>query len=328
MKYLLILDDGHGKDTPGNRSPVMADGSVMRENEFNKAVKQYAIAEAERNGVEVFLTAPGDADVALATRSSRANAKYREYVQKYGANGFKSILISIHANAYKSVWGEHGGLETFHHPNSTEGKAIATIIQKHLIKGSPLRNRGVKSANFHMVRVPVMGSVLVELGFMDSIRDIQYLISDDYRRECARELVEGSCEYFGIPYKASTPVSPSDYLGHGVVTTAVLNVRPTASTALPRIGTLSQGARVKVFEKVGAWYKIDFNGKEAFVHGDFINFNQPRPEEPSKPEAPSEDPTQINYYVRIGAYNQYSNAVAQRDRAVSLGLNAYIVEAE
>lgn len=334
MEYLLILDDGHGPETAGKRSPEMADGSVMRENTFNKAVKQYAKAEAERNGIHVFLTAPEDTDVPLATRSKRANDKYREFEKKYGKDGFKCILIAIHANAFKGVFGSHGGIDTFYHINSARGKAIATIIQKHLVKGSPLRDRGIKPENFHIIRETIMGAVLVELGFMDSEHDIQYLISDDYRRECARELVEGTCEYFGIPYKASAPVNTNEYIGHGVVTTAVLNVRPSASTTLPRIGTLKKDTTVKLLSKVGAWYRIEFGGREGFVHGDYINFNQPKPVEvpkpvePTKPTAPTEDPTKINWFVRIGAYNQYEYAVAQRDRAVSLGLNAYIVKAE
>lgn len=208
MKYLLILDDGHGEETAGKRSPAMADGYVMKENYFNRAVVELLKAEAERSGIDVYLTAPELGDVSLSTRSSRANAKYNEYVAKYGKNGFKCIFISVHANAYLGTWGDWGGIDTFHYPGSTSGKALATIIQKYLIQGSPLKNRGVKEANFHVVRETVMPAVLVECGFMDSNHDINYLISDAYRKETAIELAKGACEYFGINYVPYVPPAP------------------------------------------------------------------------------------------------------------------------
>lgn len=36
MKYLVILDDGHGNDTKGKRTPFFEDGTFMIENDFNK----------------------------------------------------------------------------------------------------------------------------------------------------------------------------------------------------------------------------------------------------------------------------------------------------
>ena len=34
----ISIDDGHGAETPGKRTPKFADGSAMKENEFNKIV--------------------------------------------------------------------------------------------------------------------------------------------------------------------------------------------------------------------------------------------------------------------------------------------------
>ena len=56
-KYLIALDDGHGMNTPGKRTPpltkdlyidgklVRKKGEVIKENEFNRAVVKY-LAEA------------------------------------------------------------------------------------------------------------------------------------------------------------------------------------------------------------------------------------------------------------------------------------------
>lgn len=37
-KFLWILDNGHGKNTPGKRSPKLADGRQLMEYEFNRAI--------------------------------------------------------------------------------------------------------------------------------------------------------------------------------------------------------------------------------------------------------------------------------------------------
>ena len=39
--YCIAIDDGHGMETAGKRTPPFPDGSVMRENEYNAAVAQF-----------------------------------------------------------------------------------------------------------------------------------------------------------------------------------------------------------------------------------------------------------------------------------------------
>lgn len=205
MRYLVILDDGHGNNTAGKRSPQMEDGTVMKENSFNRDVVAKLQEQLEYNNIDVYLTAPELEDVPLATRSARANAKYREYVGLYGKDGFKCVFISVHANAYKGTFGSWGGIDTFYYKHTKTGDKFAEIVQKHLVKGSPLRDRGTKPCNFHVTRETIMTAVLVELGFMDSEHDIKFLLDDGYRSECARELLEAICEYFNVVYMIKKP---------------------------------------------------------------------------------------------------------------------------
>ncbi|SEM34529.1 N-acetylmuramoyl-L-alanine amidase [Mesobacillus persicus] len=192
MGKLVALCDGHGANTAGKRSP---DG--MRENEFNKAVMNHLKVELERHGLDTLLVAPTDADTSLSTRTNLANAKNAD------------IYVSIHANANNGQWGSWGGIETYHYPNSKTGKKLADVIHNEVIKGSPLKNRGVKSANFHVLRETKMPAILLELGFMDSRFDINYLKSDAYRQECAIEIAKGICKYFGITYKEKQAPQPT-----------------------------------------------------------------------------------------------------------------------
>ncbi|MHA7581155.1 N-acetylmuramoyl-L-alanine amidase [Paenibacillus vandeheii] len=188
MAYLVALDDGHGMSTPGKRTPKFPDGSFMHENEFNRAVVAKCKAHLERCGINVLLTAPTDEDIPLRVRTRLANEQKA------------AIFVSVHANALSETWGTPRGIETFHYPGSVNSRRLAEILQKHLLKGTPLVNRGVKEANFHVLRETSMPSALVECGFMDNSDEARLLMSDQYRSECAEELAQGICEYLAVPY--------------------------------------------------------------------------------------------------------------------------------
>ena len=184
----VAIDDGHGMDTAGKRTPKFPDGSFMRENEFNREVAELLKIKLEELGIETIMTAPGDTDIPLRQRTAAANEAKAD------------LFVSIHANAYKGVWGNHGGIETYHYYNSVKGKKAAQIIHKHLIKGTQLKDRGIKEAGFYVLKYTWMPAVLVECGFMDSLVDVKYLLSSDYRKKTAVKIANGICEYFGVDY--------------------------------------------------------------------------------------------------------------------------------
>lgn len=195
-KILIALDDGHGISTSGKRTPTLPNGQkseiglpYMNENLFNRAVVRYLKEELERNDFAILEVAPTDTDTPLATRTTLANSR--------GAN----LYISIHANASTGVFGNHGGIETFH-AGKGESLKLASAIHQELLKGTPLSDRGLKDgSHLWVIRKTNMVSVLLELGFMDSHKDYKYLLSDAYRRECAREICIGICKYYNRKYK-------------------------------------------------------------------------------------------------------------------------------
>lgn len=184
---LIILDDGHGIDTLGKRTP---DG--YQENNFNRAVvehlRQLLMSKDE---YDVFLTATEKHDVPLLTRVQRANEAYRTFRSKYldGA----CILISVHYNAYKGEWGTHGGISTFY--NTQLDKSLAEIIHDNLMQGTELRDRGISQALFTILTAD-MASCLVECGFMDNKEEAKLMQDENYIKECAVEIMMGIHEYF------------------------------------------------------------------------------------------------------------------------------------
>ncbi|MFZ5352731.1 MAG: N-acetylmuramoyl-L-alanine amidase family protein [Bacillota bacterium] len=200
----IIFDDGHGENTSGKQTPTFSDGTSIKENCFNKPVTNMMMEIAIEMGFEVFHDSPEDNDVSLKVRTDRANMKFAQLKKKYPniAPEKLAILISTHFNAQDDSWGgTTGGIETYFYPGSKSGERLASCIQKYLIQGTPQRNRGVKSANFHMLRESHMPAALIENGFMDHEIEAKLMVSRDYQAEVASETMKGICDYFGVPYE-------------------------------------------------------------------------------------------------------------------------------
>lgn len=182
---LIGIDNGHGYETAGKRTP---DGS-MREWEFNYATAQYLKDELNYNGFRTLMLSDTKSDTSLANRVKKAN------------DAKCALVISIHANALNGVWGTHGGIETFAYKQGVIGDKVANVVQAKLASSTGLRNRGVKYNNLYMTRETKMPSILVECGFMDNKDEAALLKSDDYRRKCAKAIAQGICNYYNIEYK-------------------------------------------------------------------------------------------------------------------------------
>ncbi|RFU66971.1 N-acetylmuramoyl-L-alanine amidase [Peribacillus saganii] len=177
----VVLDAGHGFTTPGKRTP---DG--MKEYEFNRAVAGMVriLLEADKT-TQVFFSHSDSRDVSLAERTSLANS--------LGAD----LFVSIHANANgDGSWDDAHGIETFIYTTVPRKSAIlANSIQKHLIAATKMRDRGVKAADFHVLRATKCPAVLVECGFMTNRREASLLQTDSYRQICAGAITSGILDY-------------------------------------------------------------------------------------------------------------------------------------
>lgn len=192
-KILIAIDDGHGMETAGKRTPAFSDGRVMKENEFNRAVAAYLAEELEKNGFATLPVAPGDTDVPLKTRVTVANEKQAD------------AYISIHANAFGSAWNEANGIETWIYEKvmgDSETYRFARYIHDALLAATGRRSRGIKrSHDLYVLKNTRMHAALVECGFMTNAKEAALLLSEDYRRECAAGICKGICSFYGVTYK-------------------------------------------------------------------------------------------------------------------------------
>lgn len=173
----IMIDAGHGPETPGKRSP---DGR-LREFHFNSAVAEEVKKRLFLDGHTVFFSHQANVDVPLHERVSLANRLKVD------------LFVSIHANAMGQTFNSANGLETFTYTQpQTATRQLAQIVQNSLVLATGRKDRGVKQADFAVLRDTHMPAILVECGFMTHKQEVELLKSAVYRKRCA----QGIC--FGI----------------------------------------------------------------------------------------------------------------------------------
>ena len=190
--HLIAIGDGHGAETAGKRTPPFANGTVMKENEFNKATVNYLEKELERCGFSVLQTAPEDTRTRLCARARRAN------------DGGADLYISVHANAFGSDWNDANGVESWiYSAKDKQTLDVAQKIQSEVIKATGLKDRGIKESgnSLGILRDTKMPAVLVECGFMTNPQEAALLKNNAYRQKVAKAICKGICLYFGIMYQ-------------------------------------------------------------------------------------------------------------------------------
>ena len=197
-KYLLILDSGHSHDTKGKKA---LDNSFY-EWEFNNNM-QYALKErAEDHGITVKLTNPNPgtvSDISLTTRATTANNFYKSL------NIPKTVMISLHANAYGTDFNSARGVEVYHASNgSNNSKNLAKYICDQVYSDvkaidSGFKNRGVKCQDFTVIYKTITPTCLVEYGFYSNKDDLKILKNN--QNELVEATLKGICKYFNIKYQ-------------------------------------------------------------------------------------------------------------------------------
>ena len=112
-------------------------------------------------------------------------------------NANADAFVSIHANS--STARDANGTETYYSTAATraeDSKQLATFIQNRLYPALGTKNRGVKTADFHVIYKTPLPATLVELGFISNSSDASKLASDYYRNKAAEAIALGIQDYY------------------------------------------------------------------------------------------------------------------------------------
>lgn len=205
----VVLDPGHGVETPGKRS---FDGTLL-EHEFNFDIAKRQKAILERHGVEVILTRQNEHDISLAERVVIAI--------KHNAD----IFISDHADAYGSTWNDANGYTVYTYTKIDSVTARLASCVDNAMSTVGIRNRGIKQADFYVLRNTLMPAILIEHGFYTNKVEVAKLKDTNVRQALALAGAKGILQYFGIQYKGEeedTLKAVVTYTGDGDVFAAIL----------------------------------------------------------------------------------------------------------
>jgi len=124
------------------------------------------------------MTRSQDIFIPLAVRSAIANAEH------------DAIFVSIHYNAARRP-GAHG-IETYSENN--RGAVLAARIQRQIISRVSTENRGLRSAEYYVLRNCRLPAVLVECGFLTNPSEAQLALTTSYRQQVAEQIGAGIIE--------------------------------------------------------------------------------------------------------------------------------------
>ena len=190
----VLIDPGHGIDTPGKRSP---DGK-FREYLWNRQVADLLGARLVAMGIDASPVVTETNDIPLSTRVQRVN----RVCSKVGASNV--MLVSIHANAAgNGGWMNVKGWSCYTSKGNTESDRIAECLYDAFEKEFPDRkirkdlSDGDRDweENFYVLAKSRCPAVLLENFFYDNPEECAFLLKKETKERIASAAALGIARY-------------------------------------------------------------------------------------------------------------------------------------
>ena len=170
---IALIDNGHGRETPGKRSP---DGR-LREWLWTRETADILIAMLREKGIEARRIVPEERDVSIKGRCLRVNRVCAE------AGKDNVLLVSLHLNAAGSGldWREATGFTPWVAKSASDrSKRLARLLYGEAVRIGLRGNRWMPkdryfTANFGILRGTLCPAVLTENLFMDNRDEAAFL---------------------------------------------------------------------------------------------------------------------------------------------------------
>ena len=174
----IVIDPGHGGKDPG----AVSVEQKIKEKDLNLDLALKLGNALEQYGFDVLYTRDDDSTVALGERGKKFKA---------------DLFISIHHNASKNI--SASGVETYcllsqnplDNARITPAFQVACEIQKAQSVASGNYGRGVKFADFKVLRDAQMPAILFEAGFITNPDEERRCVAAIYRQVMADSLAKG-----------------------------------------------------------------------------------------------------------------------------------------
>lgn len=187
----ILLDAGHGIDTPGKRSP---DGA-FREYLWNRAIVDLVAEHLSSWDVRIVLVCPETNDIPLRTRAMRVNAVCKE------DGAANCLLLSIHSNAAGNgkSWMSAKGWSCYTTKGQTASDDLAECL--YMAFEAEFPDRKIRKdrtdgdsdyeENFYIIEKTSCKAVLLENFFYDNKEECDWLLRKETQRRIAVAIVDG-----------------------------------------------------------------------------------------------------------------------------------------
>ena len=193
----ILIDAGHGIDTPGKRSP---DGS-FREYLWNREIADLVLEDLGIDGYDVGLVVSETNDISLQTRVNRINS----VCNQLGTENV--ILVSIHSNAAGNGkdWMNATGWSCYTTKGKTKSDRLAECLydafeiafpDKKMRKDMQDGDRDWEE-NFYIIQKSKCPAVLIENFFYDNREECQWLQQEAVKVRIAMAIEQGIKNYVG-----------------------------------------------------------------------------------------------------------------------------------
>jgi N-acetylmuramoyl-L-alanine amidase len=170
---VLVIDPGHGGNDVG------AVGNGIYEANVVLAISLKLGRILQEMGYTVVYTRTDNSEVELQPRVDLA--------QKSNADAF----ISIHANSLEARLSDVSGIETYYAPGASVSARLASFVHNQIINLTGAKDRGIRTARFHVIRRTSMPSILVETGFVTNPQESANLNNPSYQDRMAASIARG-----------------------------------------------------------------------------------------------------------------------------------------
>lgn len=191
----ILLDAGHGIDTPGKRSP---DG-LFREYLWNREVADIVLEALLASGLDASLVVTETNDISLRNRVNRVNT----ICNRVGASNV--LLVSIHANAAGngSAWMSAKGWSCYTSKGNTKSDLVAECLYDAFEAEFPDRRIRKDMSdgdrdweeNFYILQKSKCPAVLLENFFYDNKEECAWLLQDETKDRIAEAIIKGLFKY-------------------------------------------------------------------------------------------------------------------------------------
>lgn len=176
-KVIVINPACGGEEAPGH---IGSNGLI--EKDINLKIAILLEGLLSKQGATIYLTRNNDVFIPLSERSSLANQIKPHF------------FISIHQNFINQP--TISGTEIYYYRGDKEAEKLASSIMEQLVRTTETLNRGVRTADFFLLRDVRVSSLHIEVAYLSNPSEEERLKRIEYLESIAKSIAEGIKNYY------------------------------------------------------------------------------------------------------------------------------------